>query len=130
MSPFNSIPRKKNLVMKRSETTYHTDNEQLKFQLEPPPKKGGKSNNPVVIDAHEESSVNSDSKEQAKRFNEFKNKILHSIPRDVRADFKQIGFVKWDGHYHCVLQLGPFDVCPGEVRDLWMKMYHEVSVWS
>ncbi len=127
MSPYNAIPRKKNLVVKQSETTYHDD--QLKFQLEPP-KKSGKSNKPVVIDAHEESSVNSDSKEQAKQFSKFKKKILHSIPRDVRVDFKQIGFVKWDGHYHCVLQLGPFDVCPGEVRDLWMKMYHEVSVWS
>lgn len=65
---------------------------------------------------------------QAIKFQKEKESILSSIPKEVTNDFRKIGFAKWDGQYQYVLQLGPYDVCPGPVRDLWMKMFSEVSL--
>jgi len=65
---------------------------------------------------------------QAIKFQKEKESILSSIPKEVTNDFRQIGFAKWDGQYQYVLQLGPYDVCPGPVRELWMKMFSEVSL--
>lgn len=73
------------------------------------------------------SNVENTKKEQALKFQKEEDAILSSLPMEIKNDFKQIGFAKWDGQYQCVLQLGPYDVCPGEVRDLWMKMFKEVS---
>ena len=64
---------------------------------------------------------------QAQRFEREKRRVLASLPKQVKDEFKEMGFVKWEGKSQCVLILGPYDVCPGEVRELWMKMYKEVS---
>ena len=61
------------------------------------------------------------------RFEEGKKKILSSLPKEVTQDFRKVCFAKWNGQYQCVLQLSPYDIPPGAVREQWMRMYHEVS---
>jgi len=54
-----------------------------------------------------------------------KNKILSKIPREVQAQFLQLGFADWLGIYQPVLFCGPFDVSPGQVRDNWMDAFRQ-----
>ena len=65
--------------------------------------------------------------EDAEKFQKEKQRIMSLIPMEIINDFKEIGFTKWDGRYLCILQLGPYDVSPGEVRDQWMQMFEEAS---
>lgn len=60
-------------------------------------------------------------------FEKEKQEILNRIPDDVKKDFRSLCFTKWSTHYLPVIQLGPFDVRPGAVRDQWMEMFQNVS---
>ena len=43
------------------------------------------------------------------------------------ASFRNIGFCRWGKDWLPIIQLGPMDVEPGSVRDMWYDMYHAVS---
>jgi hypothetical protein len=85
-------------------------------------------------DSDNDDSDNDDNKKPKKlskegiAFEKEKERILSSLPAEVVSDFKQLGFTKWEGRYQCVLQLGPYHVSPGEVREKWMQMYNEVRI--
>ena len=43
------------------------------------------------------------------------------------TSFRNIGFCRWGKDWLPIIQLGPMDVEPGSVRDMWYDMYHSVS---
>lgn len=61
-------------------------------------------------------------------FEETRKEVIAKIPQDVKDDFRQIGFSKWGKEYLPILQVGPYDVGPGGVRDQWMMMFENVSL--
>jgi len=58
-----------------------------------------------------------------KKFEQHRDDVLAHIPRHVKEGFREIGFLKFGKTFFPVLQLSPFDVEPGKVRDLWMTMF-------
>ena len=54
--------------------------------------------------------------------------IIKQIPNDVKNDFRSLGFARWGKEYLACMQLGPYDVGPGGVRDRWMEMFNNVSI--
>ena len=65
--------------------------------------------------------------EAMRLFEAEKKKVMDKIPDYIKNDFRQIGFTKWGKQMLPVIQLGPYDVEPGPVRDQWLKMFHNVS---
>lgn len=63
-------------------------------------------------------------------FEAYRDDIISQIPKSVRKRFRHGGFSKWGKDWLPVIELGPFDVEPGPVRDMWMDMFHNVSVTS
>lgn len=61
-------------------------------------------------------------------FEETRKEVIARIPQDVKDDFRQIGFSKWGKEYLPIMQVGPYDVGPGGVRDQWMVMFENVSL--
>jgi hypothetical protein len=61
-------------------------------------------------------------------FEEEKDHVLQQIPNDIVNDFRTCGFAKWNKEYLPCLQLGPYDVAPGLIRDQWMDMFENVSI--
>ncbi len=55
-----------------------------------------------------------------------KEKMLAQIPHNLKKNFRRNGFAQWNKHVLPVLFLGPYDVGPGKVRELWMKMFTRV----
>mmetsp|Transcript_26427 Transcript_26427/g.39072 ORF Transcript_26427/g.39072 Transcript_26427/m.39072 type:complete len:321 (-) Transcript_26427:1419-2381(-) len=58
--------------------------------------------------------------------NEFfaeKYKILNALSDEIKNDFLEVGFAKWNRSYLPVLFLGPYDLSPGHIRDKWMKYF-------
>jgi len=43
------------------------------------------------------------------------------------TSFRNIGFCRWGKDWLPIIQLGPMDVEPGSVRDMWYDMHHAVS---
>jgi len=43
------------------------------------------------------------------------------------SSFRNIGFCRWGKDWLPIIQLGPMDVEPGSVRDMWYDMHHSVS---
>ena len=39
-----------------------------------------------------------------------RNNIISAIPPNVKKDFKEVGFVCWNGNWLPVIQLGPDDI--------------------
>lgn len=67
--------------------------------------------------------------EKAKVFFETeREQIMKQIPANVKKDFRTLGFSKWGKDYLPCMQLGPYDVGPGGVRDKWMEMFSNVSI--
>lgn len=62
-------------------------------------------------------------------FEQEKKQLLKQIPKEVKAMFRSVGFCKWNKSYLPVMILGPYDVAPGNLRDLWMEMKANVSNW-
>lgn len=56
-----------------------------------------------------------------------KYKILNALPNEVKDEFLEVGFAKWNKVYLPVLFLGPFDLSPGFVRNKWMTFFEKVS---
>ena len=71
-------------------------------------------NNPDMIKAKEKFEIE-------------KQKVLDKIPSSIKNDFRQIGFTKWGKQILPVIQLSPFDVEPGSVRDQWTSMFKNVG---
>lgn len=61
-------------------------------------------------------------------FDAYRHDIISQIPKSVRKRFRHGGFSKWGKDWLPVIELGPFDVEPGPVRDMWMDMFHNVSM--
>jgi len=61
--------------------------------------------------------------EAKKRFESEKQQILEKIPEKIKKDFRKIGFTKWGKQMLPVIELSPFDVEPGGVRDQWISMF-------
>jgi hypothetical protein len=53
--------------------------------------------------------------------------LLSRVPESVKSRFREGGFCRWrKDEWLPVLELGPFDVAPGPVRDLWLEMFEKV----
>ena len=61
-------------------------------------------------------------------FEGFRDDVLGRVPESVRSRFREGGFCKWGKDWLPVLELGPFDVEPGTVRDMWLKMFEKVRM--
>jgi len=59
----------------------------------------------------------------------FKRKytVLNALPHEVKDQFLQVGFAKWNNVFLPVLFLGPYDLSPGPVRDKWMKVFDKAA---
>jgi len=55
------------------------------------------------------------------------DKRRYSLNDKHGASFRNIGFCRWGKDWLPIIQLGPMDVEPGSVRDMWYDMYHAVS---
>lgn len=56
-------------------------------------------------------------------FDQYKSDILKRVPKSVKSRFQQGGFSRWGKDWLPILELGPFDVEPGPVRDMWFSMF-------
>jgi len=56
-------------------------------------------------------------------FENYKSTILSKVPKAVKCRFRQGGFSRWGKDWLPILELGPFDVEPGPVRDMWLDMF-------
>ena len=56
-------------------------------------------------------------------FARYRDELLGRVPDDIKARFLEGGFCKWGKEWLPVLELGPFDVPPGPVRDMWLDMF-------
>jgi len=60
------------------------------------------------------------------------NQILQLIPNHIKSNFRTIGFSKWggngskQGNWLPILELSPFDVEEGPVRDQWFELAEQV----
>ena len=63
-------------------------------------------------------------------FEAYRDDVISQIPKSIRKRFRQGGFSKWGKDWLPVIELGPFDVEPGPVRDMWMDMFHNVSIYT
>ena len=59
-----------------------------------------------------------------------KEEVLSMIPQDVKARFRQCGFASWGRVVYPMIELGPYDVPPGDLRDQWFSMFENVSFTS
>jgi hypothetical protein len=62
-----------------------------------------------------------------KEFESFRSEWLDRIPKEIKSRFREGGFSKWGKEWLPVLELGPFDVEPGPVREMWFDMFRNVS---
>jgi hypothetical protein len=62
-------------------------------------------------------------------FEKYRDDLLSKIPKSVKKRFREGGFSRWGKDWLPCLELGPFDVEPGPVRDMWIDMYNNVSVF-
>ena len=60
-------------------------------------------------------------------FNVHKENTLKRIDKSITNDFREVGFGKWGKLWLPIIQLNPFDVNPGYVRDEWEKTYQKVN---
>ena len=61
-------------------------------------------------------------------FQSYRNHLLERIPTEVKSRFREGGFGRWEKVWLPVLELGPFDVAPGPIRDMWLDMLVKVSL--
>lgn len=62
-----------------------------------------------------------------KGFKKYCNDLLSRVPQNVKSRFREGNFCRWGKEWLPVLELGPFDVEPGPVRDMWLEMFETVS---
>ncbi|KAL7538830.1 hypothetical protein ACHAXR_008808 [Thalassiosira sp. AJA248-18] len=56
-------------------------------------------------------------------FEQYKADLLSRVPKSVKSRFREGGFSRWGKDWLPVLELGPFDVEPGPVREMWLEMF-------
>jgi len=56
-------------------------------------------------------------------FEQYKEDVLSRVPKSVKSRFREGAFSRWGKDWLPVLELGPFDVEPGPVRDMWLEMF-------
>jgi len=56
-----------------------------------------------------------------------KRETLNKVDSSIRKDFLKLGFARWGKSWLPIIQLGPYDVAPGPVRDTWMNFFLNVS---
>ena len=61
-------------------------------------------------------------------FDKYKEDLLSRVPKSVKSRFRQGGFSRWGKDWLPILELGPFAVEPGPVRDMWLDMFDNVSM--
>jgi hypothetical protein len=61
------------------------------------------------------------------KFESYRTEWLDRIPKEIKSRFRECGFSKWGKEWLPVLVMGPFDVEPGPVRDMWFEMFRNVS---
>jgi len=49
--------------------------------------------------------------------------VLHTLNSQIKDDFRKLGFVKLDGFFIPVIQLSPYDISCGRVRDKWLSLF-------
>jgi hypothetical protein len=64
---------------------------------------------------------------QRAKFDLEKARVMSSLPPEATKDFRQIFFASWEGQMMPVMQLGPYDLGPGKLRNDWFKMFQNVS---
>jgi hypothetical protein len=68
------------------------------------------------------------SREEAREmFVRERDEILSQIPEDVKERFRECGFATWGKVVYPIIELGPYDVPPGDLRDQWFAMFENVS---
>lgn len=63
-------------------------------------------------------------------FEQYRAEVLSRVPKSVKSRFREGGFSRWGKDWLPILELGPFDVEPGPVRDMWFDMFNNVSVFA
>ena len=69
-------------------------------------------------------------KEAVKDFSLEKKTMLRQVDKTVRNDFRKVGFAKWQRSWLPIIQIGPYDISPGPVRNSWMKIFEKVCCIS
>lgn len=61
-------------------------------------------------------------------FDRYKSITLSRVSSEVQSCFRVGGFTRWGKDWLPVLEIGPFDVGPGSVREAWFDHLHNVSL--
>lgn len=69
-------------------------------------------------------------KEAVTDFSLEKKTMLRQVDKTVRNDFRKVGFAKWQRSWLPIIQIGPYDISPGPVRNSWMKIFEKVCCIS
>ena len=68
--------------------------------------------------------------EAVQNFERDKKKTLTGVSGKIKARFRQLCFASWSKKMLPGIELGPYDVSPGTVRDQWLTMNRNVSALS
>jgi len=70
------------------------------------------------------SAFNGMSREEAREmFVRERDETLSQVPKDVKDRFRGCGFATWGKVVYPIIELGPYDVPPGDLRDQWFAMF-------
>ncbi len=61
------------------------------------------------------------------KIEQYKANLLGRVSAEVQSWFREEGFSRWGKDWLRVLELGPFNVELGPVRDMWLEMFDNVS---
>ena len=74
------------------------------------------------------SDLNGMSREEAREmFVRERDEILSQIPKDAKDRFRECGFATWGKVVYPIIEIGPYDISPGDLRDQWFAMFENVS---
>ena len=65
---------------------------------------------------------------QKEIFEQQREEIMALVPESVKGRFGEIAYAAFGKYFGPVLILDPYHVSPGQVRDQWFKMFHNVSL--
>mmetsp|Transcript_2196 Transcript_2196/g.4627 ORF Transcript_2196/g.4627 Transcript_2196/m.4627 type:complete len:447 (-) Transcript_2196:437-1777(-) len=112
----NSKPRKSQGKRKRDKKANNTVEKPKKLQKRD--LKTTEKMQAVLMEARETAK---------KELEDEKNEIMGNVPHSIQSFWGEIGFAKWGKSYLPVLNLGPYQVPPGEARNSWMSMYQKMK---
>jgi hypothetical protein len=67
--------------------------------------------------------------EKKKKFERQRDEILSCVPAEVKARFGEMYFATFGKFIGPVLILNPYSVEPGPLRDQWIAMFRNVSIF-